>query len=122
VHKDLRARLLGVAVPVAWNVIPQGQSLPAIRLQQISGQIEEHYEGRFEAQMARVQMDCDAISFAASDTIAAAALALIDEPFEQGSTIFNRIFVDSRRDMYEDRDAVIIHRVSIDLMVWHRPK
>lgn len=119
-HENLRARLLTVAARVAWNVLPQGQALPAIRLQQISGAVEEHYEGPFEAQSARVQMDCDALTFAEADALANTAWSAIKMPFTQGNTVFPRIFNESRRDTHEEGQAALIHRISIDLIVWHK--
>lgn len=118
-HAALRAYLLSVTPNIAWNTRPQATGLPAIVLQQVSGAVDEHFEGRFSAQEARVQLDIFGETFAQAQALYAGVEARLSQPFQQGGWAI-KCFIDSRRDTAEQAASRTIHRISIDLITWHK--
>jgi hypothetical protein len=73
-EEALRARLLATAalagVPVNWGSHPQGAGLPGIVLNVVSGNEGLTLKGRDGLSVARVQVDCLGVSYAAAKGVA----------------------------------------------------
>jgi hypothetical protein len=109
-----------ISTRLAWGVNDQGGAMPRVTLQVISGSPEYSDEGESGISENRVQVDCFASTYASAKAVARAISARISgASFTQGSVRFN-IFIDSERDDAEAFDGGReVHRVSMDLMVWH---
>ncbi|MBX9758702.1 MAG: DUF3168 domain-containing protein [Beijerinckiaceae bacterium] len=109
-----------ISTRLTWGLNDQGSALPRVTLQRISGNPEYSDEGEAGLSEARVQADCFATTYAGAIAIARAIKARVSgENFTQDSITFD-VFIDSERDfteMFEGGREV--HRVSVDLMVWH---
>lgn len=122
----LRARLVNngpvaalVAQRIYWVDRPQGQPLPAITLQTISEQREQHFAGFDGMDVSRVQIDVWGTSYGEVQAIKEAALAAVIGSNTSNGVHFERAFVDSIRDLGERVETQFIHRASIDLIVHH---
>ena len=122
----IRSRLLAdatvaaaVGTRVSWVDRPQTSALPAIVLQTISDPRPAHLQGYDGARMTRVQMDVFASSYGSALTIARAAIAALKDPATVSGKKFGGSFVDGQRDLAEDVGGTLVHRQSVDLLVWH---
>lgn len=105
---------------LTWGFSKQGDTLPRVTLQRISGGPEYSDEGEASLSEQRVQVDCyGATSESARAVYAAIRSRISGASFTQSGVAFN-IFIDSVRDepdAYEGGRQE--HLVSLDLMVWH---
>jgi hypothetical protein len=122
----LRTRLLAnatvataVGTRVTWVDRPQASALPAIVLQTISDPRPAHLKGHDGSRMTRVQMDVFAATYAAALSLARAAIAALKDPATVSGKVFGKTFVDGQRDLSEDVGGTLVHRQSVDLLVWH---
>lgn len=122
----IRSRLLAnptvaaaVGTRITWVERPQASGLPAIVLQTISDPRPAHLKDYDAARMTRVQMDVFASSYSSALAITRAAIAALKEPAVVAGKAFGGSFVDSQRDLAEDVGGTLIHRQSVDLLVWH---
>lgn len=125
-QSGLRSRLLAdvavaaaVGTRVSWVDRPQGSGLPAIVLQVVSDPRPAHLKGLAGARMTRVQMDVFAAAYGAALALARAAIAAVKDPATVSGKSFGPAFVDGQRDLAEDVSGTLVHRQSVDLMVWH---
>lgn len=123
----LRARLLeDVAIAalvderVTWLTRPQGEALPAVTLQLISGVHPQHLEG-FEKQEARVQLDAWAETTLEAATIVTAAKEALAPGGVHEEVQFSRMFFEGEGDFAERQGDTTIYRVTIDLIFDHEP-
>lgn len=124
----LRARLIAAADVsslvgnrVTWVDRPQGSALPAITLQTISADREQHMQGFQAFQSARVQCDIWADSYGKARQITEAVIAALAPAGASDGVRFDRMFFEGERDLMERVDSKSIHRTTIDLIVWHSP-
>lgn len=122
----IRTRLLedatvsaAVGTRVTWVDRPQASALPAIVLQTVSDPRPAHLKDYDGARMTRVQMDVFATRYATALSIARAAIAALKAPANVSGKMFGGTFVDGQRDLAEDVGGTLVHRQSVDLMVWH---
>jgi hypothetical protein len=113
-----------VARRVDWGVRPQGDALPAITLDRISGIAQMNLAGPSGWDRDRVQIDCWARTY----KIAKDLSLLIAGPGgllvgyrgdHQGFRL--RTFVAGRRSDADSDTKGPVHRTSVDVMVWHTP-
>ena len=121
----LRARLVGqtpAASRVYWLDRPQTTGLPAITLQIISRDRDQHMDGFQELQFARVQVDVWAVSYDTSQDVTEAAVAALAPPQTGNGIQFTRMFFESERNLTERSDAgALVHRTSFDALVHYQP-
>ena len=123
----VRARLIAddavaaiVATRVYWVERAKGSALPAITLQVISDPRPAHLKGLDGARGTRVQLDSWALSYGAALTLARAAIAALIEPATESGKRFGNARVDGQRDLSETvADGTLVHRQSVDLIIWH---
>ena len=105
---------------LTWGFSKQGDVLPRVTLQRISGGPEYSDEGEAGLSNQRVQVDCYGATSASARAVYEAIRARISGAnFTQSGVEFN-IYIDSVRDepdAYEGGRQE--HLVSLDLMVWH---
>lgn len=121
---DLRTRLdgqTGADDRVTWLERPQGDGLPAITLQTVVDGQEQHLKGFHGLQESRVQLDVWALSYVEAQTIAQAAVEAVVPADTVGDTVFSRTLIENRRDLTDRAAEATIYRVSMDLIVHHKP-
>ena len=119
----LRKRILaaGAAPRVIWGrKIPQGTALPYLQLQVVSDPRPEHLKGYNRARETRVQADCKAESYAEATAMAEALVSLLKPPATIDGIKFGHTKAVGPQDLGEDTAAGFVHRMSLDLLVWHR--
>lgn len=122
----LRKRLVD-ASPVAaiastrinWIIRPQGDALPAITLQTISGGNETDYTANQQTQTNRVQIDVWGKTYASVRALAAAVIAAVEPPHSGDGIRFERSFLENQSDLGEQTDTGFIHRISLDFIIWY---
>lgn len=118
----LRARLLGATAAgskVYWLERPQGDALPAITLQTISGDRPQTYTGFQGWRISRVQLDAWAASYASARSILDAAVAALAPLVASNGIRFDRTDFESERDGTDRLGTATIYRTGIDLIVRH---
>jgi hypothetical protein len=122
----LRARLVAdapvaaVTTKIHWGIVPQGTTLPYIRLNTISDPRPEHLGGYDGARVTRVQADCFATTYGAARGLAEKVIAAVATPATSGGVQFGRIKAEGPRDLGEDVPGLgYINRASVDLLVEH---
>lgn len=119
----MRARILASAlVPrVIWGrKVPQGTPRPYLQLQVISDPRPEHLKGYNRARATRVQADCYAGSYAEAKVMAEGLVPLLSTPATIDGIKFGHTKAEGPQDLGEDTADGFIHRMSLDLLVWHR--
>jgi hypothetical protein len=126
-EESLRAYLIAdttlsglISTRLAWGVNDQGGAMPRATMQIISGSPEYSDEGESGLSENRVQVDCFGTTYASAKAVARAVTARVSgASFIQGGVRFN-VFIDSERDDPEAFEGGReVHRVSLDLIVWH---
>lgn len=130
----LRDLLLGTAAitdivsrRVDWGVRPQGDALPAITLERISGELHMNMNAPSGWETDRVQIECwgrtyktakdIALLLASPGSLTAPAGLLVGYRGERlGFRL--RTFVVGRRSDADSDNKAPVHRSSIDVMVW----
>lgn len=122
----LRVRLLDDAAVKAlvgdrvhWAKRDQGGDLPAIVLRRISGQHPDHLDGAEDMATSRIQIDCLAERYLASEALAAAARAALQGEAQVGTMLFWRASFDGPRDLGEATETGFVHRQVLDMMCRH---
>lgn len=124
----LHARLTGdaavsaaVGTQVFWSIVPQTAILPYVRMQVISDPRPADLDGAEIARETRVQVDCFAKTYKTARQLAEAVVTATAEPEIVAGIVFGRIKAEGPRDLGEDVDGkIFIHRMSMDLLIWHR--
>ena len=105
---------------INWLRRPQGEALPAMALQLVSGVPDYLLDGSYSLTESRVQMDAWAKSFLQAKQIARAVeAALSGQRFTQSGVRFAGVFIASERDDTFDETPDTYFRTSLDLMVHH---
>jgi hypothetical protein len=108
-----------VGTKVTWVDRPQMSALPAIVLQTISDPRPAHLKGFDGARMTRVQLDVFASKYGTALSIARASIAALKDPATVSGKEFGPTLVDGQRDLSEEVSGTLVHRQSVDLLVWH---
>lgn len=120
----LRNRLIAgtplAAERIYWNIVPQNTARPYVRMQIISDERPEHLAGYDDARQTRVQADCFADKYAAATALAEQVIEAVAQPTDIDGIAFGRTKAVGPRDLGEDTAEGYIHRMSLDLLVWHR--
>jgi len=109
-----------VGTKIYWGIVPQGTTLPYIRLQTISDPRPEHLQGYETARVTRVQCDCFAAKFLDVHSLADKVIAAVGTPGVTGGIHFGRVKAEGPRDLGEDTANGFVHRASLDLLVEHK--
>ncbi len=120
----LRKRILaaGAAPRVIWGRnVPQGTALPYLQLFIASDPRPGHLKGYNGGRNTRVQADCKAASYAEAKAMSDALVPLLAVPTTIDGIKFGRTRAEGPQDLGEDTAAGFVHRMSLDLLVWHRP-
>jgi hypothetical protein len=118
-QEALRARLAGdagvaaITTQVSWVLRPQHAAMPAITLQTIDQDREQHMAGFQELQRALVQIDVWSLDYARQVALREAVIAAL-VPAQSGNGIaFRRAFV-RWRETIEDTETAPVHRAIMD--------
>lgn len=121
----LRARLTGAPAITAlvgnaparvyWVDRPQASALPAITLQIIDEDREQHMGGFHSLQAVTVQIDVWATSYASALALKEAVIAALVPEATANGIAFQRAFVRTR-DLGERVETQFIHRSSLDFL------
>lgn len=107
---------------VDWGVRPQGDHLPAITLWRISSIRQMNLAGASRWTRDRIQIDCWGRTYKAAKDLAMSLAGedglLVGYRGEHLETRM-RIFAVGMRSDHDEDTVGIIHRTSIDVMVWH---
>ena len=125
-EEALMAKLLATAgvtaifgTRIRWGERGQGDALPTLVLNVVSG--EEHYThgGAGQIGMTRIQFDSyGATSKQSNDGSAAVLTALSGASFTQGSVTFGGIFFDSKFGPRAEGESPKVFRTMRDARVW----
>jgi len=115
---------------ISWVTRPNIQDLPAITLRLVSLVEVLEQRGRSLLEPARVQFDLFGNTVTEIDKMTTALRGLLTPsktafaPVEFGSTIFERFYMDSSRDLpVEDlKGGARVYHASIDFMVYYKAK
>lgn len=103
---------------VFWGIAPQGQSLPALVLNIISGMDMPHLRGTDGLWRYRVQVDCTADNRPAARALSGAVLAALNG-YRAATPGIAGVFVDSTREYFEDAAHGRPSRISHDfIIIW----
>ena len=112
-----------VAKRVAWGARPRMSELPSIALHQVSGVRQYAMQGASGLVAARVQIDCWALSNKDATSVADAVNTAIGGLAATVKGVqLQGCFLESEIDFVDDQGATpaeLLHRVSLDFMVWH---
>lgn len=122
----LRARLTGdagigaaIGTRAHWTLVPQGTSLPYLRMQTISDPRPEHLGGYDKARTTRVQIDVFSDRYGTARQLAEAIIKAVAQPATVAGVKFGRSKAEGPRDLGEDTANGFIHRMSLDLLIEH---
>lgn len=111
-----------VGSKVWWSQAVQGEAPPYVTLRVISAPRDYHMQGASGLVESRVQIDCDAATYAAAKSVARAVEgALSGFKGTQGNTKFLAVFLDQERDSNEELTGTSkrMFRTSLDFLIWH---
>lgn len=106
---------------VYWLARPQGDGLPAITLQTISGDRPQTYSGFQGWRDPRVQMDVWAGDYATANAIREAAIVALAPRETSNGIKFDAMGFEGEADTIERTETATIYRARIDLLVRHEP-
>jgi len=119
----VRSRLIAAATSagsrIYWVERPQLSALPAVTLQTISDPRPQHLKGLDGARPTRVQVDCWAATYAVALALARACIGALQPPTILAGKKFGQATIEGQRDLGEDQNGTLIHRQSVDLIIWH---
>lgn len=124
----LRARLLAapavtalVAQKVYWEERPQSTPLPAITLNLVSDERDQHLGGFQTVLDALLQVDVWALSFASKKAIKEAVIAALAPPETSNGIRFQAAVGIAARTQNERTDTQFIYRDAIDIKFHYSP-
>lgn len=116
------AGVSAITTRIAWGSLPQGTTLPYVRLNTISDPRPEHLRGYHGARQVRVQADCFAATPATARALAEAIVAATAAPATVTGIIFGRTKAEGPQDLGEDVPGVgRVENAQLDLIIEHRP-
>ena len=104
---------------VHWGEQPQGGVMPSLTLNTISDVRPEHLKGYQGTRSTRVQADCRAPTHAQALALARAVIAAVEPAGTFYGHRFGRTSADGPRALNEDVNGNLVHRQSVDLIIWH---
>ncbi|MFX4086166.1 DUF3168 domain-containing protein [Sphingobium yanoikuyae] len=131
-EEALRVKLLATAAltslvvkRIDWGLRSTAAGLPAVRLFEISGVPQTNLAGASGWTRARVQIDCLGRTYLAArdvaDVIAKPGTGVLNAMRETVGGVRLRTFIMNRRADHDTDADGVVHRISIDVMVWHAP-
>lgn len=103
---------------VDWNARPQGSTLPAVVLQTIAEQHDQHMAAVMGTQSSRVQATVFAATAAQADLIGAGVRdAMISTGTTEGLT-FQRGFINLIRDGVDNTSTGNVFHLIVDATIW----
>lgn len=103
-----------------WTLVPQGKSLPYVRMQTVSDPRPQHLTGYDVGRTTRVQVDVFAASYTQARSLAETIIAAVADPATVSGVKFGRTKAEGPRDLGEDVEGVgYVHRLSMDLLAEH---
>ena len=125
-EQALTARLLGASTVTIiagnrtyWGEVPQGVQRPHVTLNIISDPRPEHLKGYQATRSTRVQADCRADDAATAMALARAIIGAVEPAGMFHGHRFGRTKAEGPRALNEDVDGILVHRQSVDLIIWH---
>ncbi len=103
---------------VDWNARPQATAYPAIVMQMISGQGDQHFLGKIGTQGNRVQATILAKTQAQAETLRDATEAVLTGTGVQDGINFQRGFVNLYRDGVDSTETAEIFHEILDVTIW----
>lgn len=107
---------------IDWQKRPQGDALPSISMQRVSGVRDYAMQGPTGLVQSRVQVDCWGETYASALAVARAARDLLSGIRRHiGATELQGAFIDGERHDFEKEGnaAEGFHRISMDFQIWH---
>jgi hypothetical protein len=107
---------------IYWLRAPQNVAAPYVVLQTVSAIPDVSHSGPSGLVAGRVQADCYGLTYASAKGAARAVSGRLSGfRGTQGGTVFDGVFKDSERDLYEDDASTDkLFRVSMDFIIWHK--
>ncbi len=107
---------------IDWQKRPQGDALPSISLQRVSGGRDYSMQGATGLVQSRVQIDCWGETYVSTLDVARAVRDLLSGIRRNiGNLQLQGAFIDSERHDFEKEGnaAEGFHRISMDFQIWH---
>lgn len=120
----LRARVKANAVVLAasarvdWNTRPQATGYPAIVLETIAGQSDQHFTGLTGSQGNRIQATILAKTQAQAETLRTAVEGVLISDGTQDGVTFQRGFLNLSRDGVDNTATGEIFHEILDVTIW----
>lgn len=112
-----------VGTRIDWGLRGTGAGLPAVRLFEISSVARMNLAGGSAWTRSRIQIDCLGRTYKAArniaDILAKPPAGILIGMRETVSDVRLRTFIMNRRADHDDDAEGVVHRTSIDVMVWH---
>lgn len=105
---------------VYWTHVPQGKSLPYVRMQTVSDDRPADLDDYEAARETRVQVDCFAEDYGTARGMAEIIIDGTNAPTTVDGVILGRTKAEGPRDFGEDIATTFVHQLSLDLLIWHR--
>tara|TARA_R110000868_G_scaffold32425_3_gene117961 strand:- start:2497 stop:2883 length:387 start_codon:yes stop_codon:yes gene_type:complete len=102
---------------IAWSLRPQG--FPSLTLQIVGGYPVDSGEGDSGLSSARLQADCYGKSSLQAKTLRDAVKTLLSgQQFTTGGVEFGVFTEDERELVGQEAGGIVVHRTSIDFLIW----
>jgi hypothetical protein len=109
-----------VSTRIYWGPVPQGASLPYVRLHIISDPRPEHLKGYQGARRTRVQASCFASSFGDAKQLGTKIVQALDDPWASTSGKVGRVKCEGPREgQGTDTPNGFIHHQIVEAMMEH---
>ena len=109
-----------VSTRIYWGVVPQGASLPYVRLHIISDPRPEHLKGYQSARRTRVQASCFAAKFGAAKQLGTKIVQATATPWSTAEGRFGRVKAEGPREgKGTDTPSGFTHHQIVDLLAEH---
>ena len=110
----------GGVARIHWVKVPQNSPVPYVRMQTVSDPRPQHLKGYQANRETRVQVDVFSASYKQARSLAETVVATMAEPTTVAGVRFGRTRAEGPRDLGEDLPGGgYVHRLSLDLLVWH---
>jgi hypothetical protein len=113
------ATVLAQSARVDWSARPQATQFPAIVLDMISGQGDQHFLGEIGTQGNRIQATILAKTQAQAELLRSAVQGVLMSGGVSDGVTFQRGFVNLFRDGVDSTETDVIFREILDVTVWY---
>lgn len=105
-----------------WKLMEPSAQMPRLILHTISSVTDYRMSGPTGLINTRIQADCFGGTYAQAESLASALMTLLSGyRGTVGTTLFEGVFHESTRDIFEDDDSPSdIFGVSLDFTIWHK--